>query len=416
VTRTVLDTGSRSGGRGSGPPAHNTHIPLPPNFSAFDDIASVVERAREEGVVALGASNYFDFRVYRRFADASAQAGIAPLLGTEIISLQDDLEARGVLVNDPANPGRTYMCGKAIAAFDAPGPVATSLLAATRRTSEGRMVAMAARLAECAREAGLEDVPDVEGIVDDVAARSGVPKEWVSLQERHLARALQEIAFAQFRPENRAVPLAALLGSPVDSSVAADPILLQETIRSRLMKAGRPAFVPDAPVSFGDAYTLVLELDGIPCYPTLADGAGPICPFEDPPEGLAEALLGRGVYLAELIPTRNAPEVVDRYVAAFRAAGILALAGTEHNTQRMIPLAPACRGGVALSDMARTVFWEATCVIAAHQHLRMTGQPGYVDAGGRLASGFADGEARIRWFHELGERVIAAATSAGVSA
>ncbi|MGZ6273970.1 MAG: hypothetical protein ACXWM8_06740, partial [Candidatus Limnocylindrales bacterium] len=64
----------------------------------------------------------------------------------------------------------------------------------------------------------------------------------------------------------------------------------------------------------------------------------------------------------------------------------------------------------------RTAFWEATCVIAAHQHLRMAGKPGYIEAGGRLASGFVDGDVRIRWFRELGEQVIAAAAGAGVRA
>ncbi|MGZ6273644.1 MAG: hypothetical protein ACXWM8_05085, partial [Candidatus Limnocylindrales bacterium] len=343
MTRTVLDTRFRAG-RELGPPAVNTHVHLPPNFSAFDHVAAVVERARDEGVVAIGTANYFDFRVYRQFAELSAEAGIAALHGTEIITLQEDLQGRGVLVNDPANPGRTYMCGKAIASFDTPGTVAASLMTTIRRTSEERMAEMATRLGECARHAGLAEVPILEEVFSDVAARNGVPIEWVSLQERHLARALQEAIFAQVAPEDRGSFLAASLGGSVDAGVAADPIAAQEAIRSRLMRAGRPAFVPEAAVSFDDAYRLVLELDGIPCYPTLADGANPVCAFEDPPENLAEALLGRGVYLAELIPTRNAPDVVDRYVAAFRAAGILTLAGTEHNTQRMIPLTPTCRG------------------------------------------------------------------------
>jgi hypothetical protein len=416
VTRSLLATRSGSAGRESGPPPGNSHVHLPPNFSAFEDVASVVERAREEGVVAVGSSNYFDFRVYRRFADAAAAAGVVALHGTEIIALQEDLQADGVLVNDPANPGRTYICGKAIAAYDAPGPAATSLMATIRRTSEERMAEMATRLADCAHDAGLTEVPTIQGIVDDVAASNAVPADWVSLQERHLARALQEAVHSQSQPEQRGVLLATLLRGPVDPGVAEDPIALQDAIRSRLMKAGRPAFVPEAAISFDEAYRLVLELDGIPCYPTLADGADPVCPFEDPPEALAEALLGREVYLAELIPTRNAPDVVDRYVAAFRGAGILVLAGTEHNTQRMIPLVPACRGGVALSAPARTAFWEATCVIAAHQHLRTAGKPGYVDARGRLASGFADGEARIRWFRELGEQVISAAQGTGALA
>ena len=70
MTRTVLDTTSRAG-RESGPPAVNTHVHLPPNFSAFEHVASVVERAREEGIVAIGTANYFDFHVYRQLAELS---------------------------------------------------------------------------------------------------------------------------------------------------------------------------------------------------------------------------------------------------------------------------------------------------------------------------------------------------------
>ena len=135
-----------------------------PTSPAFDHVAAVVERAREEGVVAVGTANYFDFRVYRQLAELSAEAGIAALYGTEIITLQEDLQARGVLVNDPANPGRTYMCGKAIAAFDTPGTVATSLMATIRRTSEERMAEMATRLGECAHHAGLAEVPVLEQV------------------------------------------------------------------------------------------------------------------------------------------------------------------------------------------------------------------------------------------------------------
>ena len=46
------------------------------------------------------------------------------------------------------------------------------------------------------------------------------------------------------------------------------------------MKAGKPAFVEETFVSFEEAHRLILELGGIPSYPTLADGASPICPFE----------------------------------------------------------------------------------------------------------------------------------------
>jgi hypothetical protein len=57
-------------------------------------------------------------------------------------------------------------------------------------------------------------------------------------------------------------------------------------------------------------------------------------------------------------------------------------------------------------------------VVAAHQHLRASGRPGYVDGRGELAAGFPDDEARIRWFAELGAGLIGAAgprSSAGAS-
>lgn len=412
MTRTALDTNPHSRDRGSDPKPVNAHVHLPPNFSAFEGVAAAVERAHDEGVVALGVSNYFDLRIYNRFARACEAIGLTPLFGTEIIALQEDLQVAGILVNDPDNPGRTYVCGKGIVAYETPSPVASSLLDKIRSSSEARMREMSTRLADLARAAGVDDPPTIARTVADVAARCDVPPEWVSLQERHLARALQEKVDA-LDPDERHTVLGLLLGATVNSSVVADPTALQNVIRSKLMKAGRPAFVPDAEISFDDAYLLVLELGGIPCYPILADGADPVCPFEDPPEALAEALLQRDVYCAELIPGRNASETVDRYVSALRGAGILVAAGTEHNTQRMIPLTPVCRGGVLPSDMARAAFWEATCVIAAHQHLRQLGEPGYVDDDGRLAPGFADGKARIRWFRETGERVISATQAQG---
>jgi hypothetical protein len=110
--------------------------------------------------------------------------------------------------------------------------------------------------------------------------------------------------------------------------------------------------------------------------------------------------------MAELIPERNDRAVVDAYVSAFRDAGIVVMAGTEHNTQQRIPIAPRCRDGLPPSGMARSLFWEGTCVVAAHQHERANGRPGFVDADGRPAAGFPDTESRIRWFWELGANLI----------
>jgi hypothetical protein len=400
---------------GARPPIVNTHVHLPPNFSAFDTAEQAVELAAAGGVAAFGTSNYYDFGVYRPFAAAAAEAGIVPLFGVEIITLISDLPDGGSLINDPTNLNRMDLCGKALSRLDPPIPSAARRMAAMREASDDRIRQMtaliAARFAQTGLAAGVTD----KQIAASVAERCGVPIEWVSLQERHVAQAFQELLFRHVAPDGRAAMLNRLFEGPA-SVATTDAVAVQEAIRSNLMKAGRPAFVPEAAVSFEDAYRLILELGGIPCYPILADGASPICAFEYPPEALAERLLGRGVYCAELIPVRNRPEVVDRYVTALRRAGIVIMAGTEHNTQRMIPVEPTALGGEPLSDLSREAFWEGTCVVAAHQDLRASGRPGYIDGDGRPTAGFVDGEARIRSFRQVGADLITTRAAARIQA
>jgi hypothetical protein len=392
------------------PPLLNTHVHLPPNFSAFATAEDAVAAAAAEGIGVLGASNFHDHRIYGRFAEAAAAAGIVPLFGLEFISVVDALRDAGTKVNDPGNPGRMYLCGKGVDPFAAPTATASRLMAKVRAADTDRMDALVPLVRARFAEAGMETALTAESIADDVADRAAVPRAWVVLQERHVAMAFQEVLFLLAEPERRASLLGLVFGGPVGAAVN-DPIAVQGEIRARLMKAGRPAFVAESPVSFDDAYRLVLETGGIPCYPTLADGASPICPWEEPPDALAQRVLGRGIHAAELIPIRNHPEVVDAYVAAFRAAGIIVTAGTEHNTPERMPLQPRCIDGSLPSPTAQAAFREGTCVVAAHQHLRASGRPGYVDGEGRLNPGFPDGEARIGWFAELGAELIGAATS-----
>jgi hypothetical protein len=396
---------------GTRSPIVNAHVHLPPNFSAFETAEDAVHAAATEGITVFGASNFHDHGIYRRFADAATAAGIVPLFGLEFISVVDALRDAGTRVNDPGNPGRMYLCGKGVDPFATPTATAARLLEQVRAADADRMGAMVPRVRACFAEAGLETALTAESIVTDVAERAGVPSSWVVLQERHVAMAFQEALFLAEAPERRHALLARAFGGPVGASMD-DPIAVQGEIRSRLLKAGCPAFVPESAVSFDDAYRLILEMDGMPCYPTLADGASPVCSWEEPPHALAQRVLERGIHAAELIPNRNRPAVVDAYVAAFREAGIIVMAGTEHNTRERIPLEPRCVDGSLPSPAARATFWEATCVVAAHQHLRASGRPGYVDGQGRLNPGFPDGASRIRWFAELGAGLIDAASPA----
>ena len=360
-------------------PVVNTHVHFPPNFSAFGTVADAIDAAVREGVSAVGISNFFDQQVYARFAEQAVAAGVVPLYGLEFITLDDDLAAAGIRVNDPANPGRMYLCGKGIAPFRRKSGDAARIAASIRSGNDARAAEMVAKLSDWFATCGLDTGLSAEVIARDVAAAADVPVEWVSLQERHVAMAFQRV-LAGLPADERAAVLERAYGGPSKVDID-DAVALQGELRSRLIKVGTPGFVAEVPLGFADAYRYVLELDGIPTYPTLADGTSPVCPFEDPPERLAAQLAERGIHAAELIPLRNTSACVDAYVKAFTDAGMIVMAGTEHNTLDRIPIEVACADG-PVSAYARKAFWEATCVVAAHQHEVAAGRPGYVDRAG----------------------------------
>ena len=383
----------------------NAHIHLPPNFSAFDTVQQAVDLAAEQEIDVLGVSNYYDFGVYGDFAARAVGRGVFPLFGTEIITLIPDLLRDGVKINDPGNPGKMYLCGKGIARFDPLPAPARELLDVIRRNDAERMAAMTARLAEVFQAAGLDTGLDAEAVKRQVVRRHGSPLDTVYLQERHVAQAFQEAVFERVPPAERSAVLERAFGTP--SKVPADDAPgVQNEIRSHLMKAGKPAFVEETFVGFDHAYRLISALGGIPCYPTLADGARPICAYEESVERLIADLKERGVFCAEFIPVRNDAETLAGYVRALRAAGLVVTAGTEHNTRDLIPLAPAGLNGQPVPDDVQAIFREGACVVAAHQYLAFHGRPGFVDDRGRPNADYGTDEERIGAFRRLGAAVL----------
>ena len=159
-------------------------------------------------------------------------------------------------------------------------------------------------------------------------------------------------------------------------------------------------------MNFQQAYELILELGGIPCYPVLADGADPLCEYETPVEKLIETLKENKIYMAELIPVRNQPSILSHYVTAMRAAGIAVIAGTEHNTLELLPIEPSCAGKAAVPEEIEKIFVEGAYIVAAHQFLMAHGEQGYVDQRGNLNPQYKPSERRISAFAKLGAAVI----------
>lgn len=385
----------------------NSHIHLPPNFSAFQTVEQALELAAAQGVKVLGVSNYYDYDVYGDFAEGARSAGIFPLFGLEIICLIDELVKAGVKINDPGNPGKMYICGKGITRFAPFNAEATRLLGIIRQNDSTRMREVIGKLAEVLAQRGLP-IPLTEAdVVEMVARRHGCPRERIYLQERHVCQAFQEAIFARVPPAERLEKLTRAFGLSAPPKFGPEEaVKIQNEIRAQLMKAGKPAYVAETFVNFDQAYRLILELGGIPAYPTLADGTSPICPFEQPVDQLIANLKARGFECAEFIPIRNTPEVLSQYVLAMRKAGLLITAGTEHNTLDLLPIEPACLKGAPVPADVKEIFWEGACVVAAHQFLTLHGQCGFVDAQGKPNPKYPDAEKRIAAFKALGQTVI----------
>jgi hypothetical protein len=218
----------------------------------------------------------------------------------------------------------------------------------------------------------------------------------VTLQERHLCQAFQEVFFERVPADQRIAKLTELFGTAPKSG-ADDAVGVQNEIRSYLMKAGKVCFVPETFVNLAQAKELILELGGIPCYPVLADGSKQRCEYETPVEKLIETLKAENYAMVELIPLRNTPEVLTEYVTAIRKAGIAVVAGTEHNTLDLLPIQPTCVGGAAIPDEVNAIFIEGICVLAAHAFLKAHGQAGFVES---------DPNDRIETFSMIGAAVL----------
>ncbi|MFW5697859.1 MAG: hypothetical protein ACOCX1_04805 [Fimbriimonadaceae bacterium] len=373
------------------PSAANTHVHLPPNFSAFETVRQATEEAQDAGLAVLGASNYYDFEVYGSFIDEALERGVYPLLGIEILTKMNGEEESGRRVNDPVNPGKAYLCGKGITQLDPVSEAAAAILEEIRETDERRMVEMIAKLNALFSAAGIETHLHSRSIKYQVAEQSKVASEQVHLQERHVAQAFQRKLFEKVEPEDRPAALTAISGVPTES-LPEDEEAFQAELRNRLMKARRSAFVPEGYLPFSKAVKLIEELGGIVCYPVLADGAEPTTEFETPAATLARRLNELGITAAEFIPTRNQTQTLRSYVEEMVNAGLTVSAGTEHNTGTETDMVPKARSGEMLREVEQA-FWRGACTYVGHQHRGLNGGPGadLSDLGSRVLAGVTGG-------------------------
>ncbi|MCC8019272.1 MAG: hypothetical protein LIO85_05810 [Rikenellaceae bacterium] len=354
----------------------NAHLHTPYSFSAFESIPQALDMAVAEGVAVVGINDFYTTAGYEEWQRECARRGLHPLFNIEMISLQADDQKAGIRVNDPNNPGRTYISGKGLA-----NPVVLSgeparKLAEVAEESNRQVRAM------CAKLNALLEGSGITLDADDISAR--LTKG--SLRERHLAKALRLAVEEKLGTGEQAAEFYAGLFGAAPASALTDAAALENEIRGKLLKAGGAAFVAEDPKAFlplEEVREIILAAGGLPTYPFLADDAkGGFTDFEQELEKVAGILKQRGFHSVEFITTRNSVEVLERYAGYLWDNGFVVTFGSEHNTPAMEPILLRARGGAELTDYLKRLNYMGACIVAAHQRRVAEGRPGYLDAEG----------------------------------
>ena len=362
-------------------PNVNAHLHTPYSFSAFEKLIDALDQAVNEQVKIVGINDFYSMDGYQEWHNEAIKRKLYPLFNIELISLQAEDQAQGIRVNDPNNPGRTYLSGKGLKyPASLPEPYATEL-ANVRAASNEQVKQMCKKLNEVLHSVNASFDLDIDWIIKELTQGQ--------IRERHLAKALRIKTYAHFKQDHNTITafFTTLFGGKTLKSSVEDFAGVENEIRGNLLKAGGAAFVPEEASAFlplDKVQKIILAAGGIPTYPFLADDAnGNFTDFENNIEKTAETLKKRNIHAVEFITTRNSIEVLEKYAGYLHENGFVVTFGSEHNTPASEPIELFARDKTPLTNYLKSINYEGACIIAAHQELVRSSQQGYVDASGQ---------------------------------
>jgi len=338
----------------------NAHLHTPYSFSAFSDVPQALDMAAAEGVKVVGINDFYSLDGYAQWNDECAKRGLYPLFNIEFISLNVEDQKAGVRVNDPNNPGRTYLSGKGLNYPVTLSGTPAAQLAAVKAESNAQVERMCAKLNAHLQSKGASFQIDFKEVERELTRGS--------IRERHLAKALRMAVEKNVKDIEAFYEL--IFGSPLKSALD-NAAAVENEIRSKLLKSGGAAFVPEDPKAFLPMETvcdIIKAAGGIPTYPFLGDDAkGRFTDFEEDLQKCADILKKRGFTSAEFITTRNTTAVLESYAGYLEDEGFTVTFGSEHNTPAMEPIALRTLDAPSLSQKLREINYRGACRVAAHQ-------------------------------------------------
>ena len=357
----------------------NAHMHTPFSFSAFTGISDALDRSVNENVRVVGVNDFYTTQGYAEWAEGCLKRKLFPLFNIEMISLNHSDQVAGIKVNDPNNPGRTYLSGKGLAFPAILDEPYASVLASVFQESNLQVQHMCQKLNEVLKKINANFQLDFEVIKEKLT--KGM------VRERHLAKALREAIVTFVPATDQSEFYYNIFGGKALKSDPLNFASVENEIRGNLLKAGGAAFIPESPEAFPDmemVCKIILNAGGIPTYPFLADdSAGNFTEFEASKESALKILRKRNIWSVEFIPTRNTLAVLEDYATYFNENGMVVTFGSEHNTPAMEPVELFASKKTSLSQKLLEINYEGACITAAHQYLYANTGVGYLNGEGR---------------------------------
>lgn len=383
-------------------PEVNGHLHSPWSFCSFNSIAQMFEMASAEGLKVLGINDFFTTDGYDDFARHAMENKIFPLFNIEFMGLMKDLQEKDIRVNDPNNPGRVYLSGKALRYPFSVSERGQKFLEDLQKGSQGQVREMIIKADEHLRAVDKEFSLEYDSLREKYAEKL--------VRERHIARAIRETVYEMYPGAEECLGIFRKIFEGTQLSASLDNhASVENQIRSLLLKKGGKAFVPEDSSAFPDLRQItdfIIDAGGLPCYPVLLDDSnGEMTAFEGDWERMDETMKSFNISWLELIPQRNSSEKLTEFVQYFHERDYVITLGTEHNSPGLFPVTVKVEKDKDLSAYLKKVSYEGCCVLAAHQYLAARGEKGFADQAGVAGSKDLDS------YRELGNAVIKEFTS-----
>jgi len=309
----------------------NLHVHTNESFSAFSSPTEAVLRAHEQEIKYFGINDHYTIAGHPEFRAACEIVGIRPVFSVEAIAMDSEALRKKRRYNDPANPGRVYVIGKGVTRDLDAHSTAHAILTGMREAIRWRNEKIVAKLDSYARGKGCE----LGFTYDDV--RSLTPRG--NTTERHVVQAFfEKVCELSDELDERAKFFSRLVDVPINAENVREQAGIQNLLRARLIRSGRPCFVEEDSRAFTAVENLVNIHRGYGAIPSYGLMGNPVTEEEEDIEKLIMKMRNFGIYALDLFEFRTELSRARHIIDTASSLGVPVFIGTEHNTKNTLPL------------------------------------------------------------------------------